>query len=218
MFYGQIYADFLLHCLPNLLPPGWRRFAKNVDVWAPPNDENSTLAALREKHSDKDLIRSGVASRDEKNNLALNPIFFGLVDNRILPLRAIPQCNPFDLLTEEGTSSGQLPIYASAHDHHVGKGITKRGILCVTFSMLDLTSLRAVGMPATLAFGLEQINRHSLKEFCGTLWLAGSSHPAQAGHGLVTQPPSATALPPGWGPSAQTGSASATGRWRRRRA
>ena len=92
---------------------------------------------------------------------------FGL----ILPLRALPQCNPFDLLSDWGTTSGQLPVYAAVHDHLVEKGVNRRGVLCITFSMQDLLSLRAVGMPAALAVGLEEITRNRLRNFAIPLGL-----------------------------------------------
>ena len=194
MIYDQLYADILQHCQPMRPPRPWGNFVKDVDAWAPPQDGKSTIAALREKYSTKDLIRSGVASPDENKGLSLGRIFCGPSDIRILALRAIPQCNPFDLLSDEGTASGQLPVYAAVHDHLVEKGINKRGFLCVTFSMQDLISLRAVGMPAALASGLEQITRKSLAEFRSIFEPAGQSHLPHANHAPAAQPPSPAAL------------------------
>ena len=190
MPYEQVYADFLLHCQPALPPRPWRRFGMNADLWMAPEDEEATLAALRGKHSTKDLIRSGVASRDKNKKLNFGASFFGLLDKRILPLRAAPQCGPFDLLTEGGTCSGQLPIYAAVHDHRLAKTIAKRGFLCVTFSLQDLISLWVVGMPAALAWGLEEITSRKLKEFRSIFGLAGASHAAHAGQAPATSPSS----------------------------
>jgi hypothetical protein len=203
MLYDQVYADFLQQCRPARPPHPWGRFMKNADLWAPPQKIGPLVAALREKHSGKTLLRSGVVAGDGHGKPTIGPLFFQLF-TCILPLRALPEANPFDLLTGEGAISGRLPLYAAVQDHLVEKGITKRGFYCVAFSLRDVVSLRAVGIPAVPANGLERMHRKAFQEFCGTLGLTGPSHPPQA---ATPHPPhQAAASPPrvilvGWRPS-----------------
>jgi len=102
--------------------------------------------------------------------LKVNPILRGPF-TRILPLRASSQGDPFDLLTSDGAVSGRISACAFLDDHRVQKGIQKTGLLCLAFSIEDVMALRAVGLPAALANGLEQFTRESLKEFCSCLAL-----------------------------------------------
>ena len=182
MQYREIYADFLKHCRPTPLPTPWSQFAKNVDFWKPPKDEWATLEALQQQHDSKDLLRSrlvvcGIADEHNQqgkipagNKLTINSILTGSF-SRILPLRTSPQCLPSDLLTGEGTVSGRLPACAVLHDCLVQTGIQQTGFVCLAFSMQDMMALRAIGIPAVLASGLEQITRKSLEDFSSSLGL-----------------------------------------------
>jgi len=182
MQYREIYADFLKHCRPTPLPTPWSQFAKNVDFWKPPKDERATLEALQQQHDSNDLFRSRLVvcgTTDEHNQqgkmpagtkLTINSILTGSF-SRILPLRTSPQCLPSDLLTGEGTVSGRLPACAVLHDFLVQKGIQQTGFLCLVFSMSDMMALRAVGIPAVLAKGLEKITQKSIEDFSSNLGL-----------------------------------------------
>ena len=188
MNYGQIYAEFLQYCLPAPLPQPWGRFMETADFWRPPRSEKATLAVLRKNHSTKHLLGSGIVTRNQRKDLELNPIFTGTSD-AILPLRDSPQSNPFDLLTEQGTVSGRLPIHTAVADYVVLEAIQEKRFLCITFSMSDMMSLRAVGMPTALASGLAQFTPNSLEEFHKCV---GFSIPGLAAFvGPGTPPPSA---------------------------
>ena len=126
----------------------------------------------------------------------------GNVSNCILPLRALPGSKPFDLLTGKGTLGCRLPLYAATLDYLTAKWVQKAGLLFVTFSMLDLVSLRAVRLPAALAMGLDTITPKSLEELCATLGLGEMGHLLNTGHMPATLQPS----PAG---STQTGSVNA---------
>jgi hypothetical protein len=180
MLYGQIYSDFLKHCRPAHAPQPWRRFLQNADAWMPPHDPPATLAALRQKHGCSKLLSSGLAHRDEDGTLSLHEVFYQY-DAAIVPLRTMPQGHPFDLLVDEATCSGRLPACAAVQDHAIGGRIAKRGFLFLTFTMRDLLSLRAVGLPAAPAAGLEQLTPQTLGEFRKLAGLAESSHPAPLG-------------------------------------
>lgn len=183
MLYDQIYAEFLQHCRRGRPPGSWRRFAECAKVWTPPKDVSAALTALQEKYALQDLLRSGVVTYgdviEQHQNLAahcivkkvvINPVLDG-PSSQILPLRVLPESNPFDLITAEGTLSRQLPACAMLHDHLTQKGIQKAGMLCLTFSLPDLIVFRAVGLPAVLATGLANSSGKILKEFAGSLGL-----------------------------------------------
>ena len=203
MFNGKIYADFLQHCQQVPLPSPWGQFAKHADFWQPPKDTLAAMEALQQEYTRKDLLRSRVAIYDLADEhdwqgeipagtkLTVNPILSGPF-SRILPLRASPQCLPSDLLTGEGTVSGRLPACAVLHDYLVQKWIQRTGILCLVFSMEDMMAFRAVGIPAALAKGLEQITRKSLKDLCSSLGLESPDSSVHVSGGLNAAPAAAT--------------------------
>ena len=115
----------------------------------------------------------------------------------ILPLRALPHGDPFDLVTFEGAAGGQLPLCAAVHDHRVAKAIEQRGFLFVAFSMPDLASLLAVGLPAALAAGLDEITPASVAELRDVLGLSETNHagPAAAESSSLAVGPGGTKIP-----------------------
>jgi len=192
---GQVYADFVQHCPATRLPQPWGRFAEPGDLAATPQDEETLVAALCKNHSIAALLRSGVVCQGENKKLIL-PTAFIQPYCSLLPLRHAPHDNPFDLLTDDGTTSGRLPLAAAIQDHRVAAGIAERGLLCIAFSLPDMVSLRAVGVPAALAMGLDEITCKSLQELRSALGPPGAGHAAPAGHSDI-QPPSAAAAEAG---------------------
>jgi hypothetical protein len=143
MLYDQIYADFLGHC-ERMQPPGrWGRLAQYMDVWAPPKNSLATLAALHAMHSLEDLLQSGVVGYADTfrqhPHSANHPIVKTVSINSALgnpfaqtiPLRALPNSNPFDLVTLEGTVSGQLSACAMLHDYRTQRAPV--GTQCETY-------------------------------------------------------------------------------------
>lgn len=123
----------------------------------------------------------------EKKELVINPILCGPF-NQIVPLRALPDSHPFDLLTGEGTARGQLPCCAVLHDCHFQKAVQRMKFLCLTLSLADMMAFRGVGIPAVVATGLEQLTPKTVSQFFANLGLASSGG---CGHGNTGQ--SATA-------------------------
>ncbi len=134
-------------------------------------------------------LESGLVIQGEDETLSFTPMFSQL-SCEILPLRASPQGDPFDLLTDAGTVSGRLPLSVAHQDYHVFQQICELGLLFVTTSLADLLSLRAVGLPAGLAKGLENITGHALAKLRNA-WGAAEPGPATpAGDDEATPPPS----------------------------
>lgn len=254
MLYGQIYADFLQHCRRAQPPRPWGRFAKQADIWLPPQDTAATLTDLRQKHGAKHLIRSGVAiwgssiefvkpkkgpvvnpdanacsgqtpppsasqecdpcgkvldeaaihshlaalsnmgTHVETKGLLVNPILCGTF-SQIVPLRALPKCNPFNLLTGEGAVGGQLPCCAALHDCRLQKAIHKMGFLCLTLSLGDMMAFRAAGIPAAIAVGLEHLTRKTVREFSANLGLSSNGGLGNSSVGPAPASPAPTSPP-----------------------
>ncbi len=190
MKYGKLYLDFLGHCRPFSIARPWSQFVDGSDVMCAPLYDEPMLAALREKHSRHALIRSGVAVRAPSKQLQINPIFLGM-PNPILPLRKTPQGAAFDLITDQGSASGRLPLRAAVHDHQVSGGIGQSGFLFTAFSLQDLVSLRTIGLPVAFAGGLADFNQHSLDDFRSAFGFS-QSKPPKVPHQLILV---------GWSPS-----------------
>jgi hypothetical protein len=204
--YKTIFADFLLHCRQVKPPNPWGAFSKGSDFREPPQDEEATLTALRKKYGEKKLINSHVATYgvpaggwgmwvagQRRKELMINPLL-STPFARFLPLRTSPQGKPFDLLTGAGTISGRLPACAALHDHKVEAAIKKMGILCLTFSMEDLMALRSVGIPTSLARGLEKITRETFGELCGSLGFGSADASTHLNDECTQGPPTADLL------------------------
>lgn len=171
---GPILADFLQHCQPAHFPGPWQKFVKSADVWCPPTNVETALAALREKYSNRQLVRTGLFVRTKQQSLEISPKF-SLQHYVVLPLRKTPTDNPIDLLTDDGSVRGRLALYVGARDYDVREGIKRFGRLFVVFCLPDLLALRAVGMPTVLAHGLEQFTPDSLAEFRGAFAANGKN-------------------------------------------
>jgi hypothetical protein len=170
----QIYQTLLEHCEQHHLEGSWGRFQGDLDLWEPPCDGVTTMECLQEEYADHDLIASGVAVVGKDEWLLLNPALtepLGIV----VPFRAHPNDPPFDLLTPQGTLSGRLPVCAAVHDGPLLSAIAEAGALFVTFSVQDLTALRSVALPATLAAGLTGLHGDSWHDFCETYGLNHAS-------------------------------------------
>lgn len=81
----------------------------------------------------------------------------------MLPLRAVPQGRIVDIVTRQGTLSGELPALAMLKDAAtVGILATCDVQLLVTFSLDDLITLRSWGFAAIPAAGLEKLDAKQL--------------------------------------------------------
>ena len=182
MKYQQIYADALLHCKQSPPPEPWSRFAGGEKTWHMPLGGEPMLDALREKYASKSLVRSGIAVRID-HRLHPNPVLLNLPEI-IVPLRELPGGQPFDFITEQGTTRGRLPLRSAVLDHHVSNGIGECGYLFVTIGIQDLIRLRLLGMPVAPALGLEEFHEQSMQDFRYALGLC-EKKPPKSPHQLI---------------------------------
>ncbi len=120
------------------------------------------------------LLQSGLAvAAGQKREL--NPILFDVMPNPILPLRMLPNYPPFNLLTNSGSVTGQLPVLAAASDYRVQNAVLNTNMLFLTANLEDTSRLRAIGMPVAPAFGLEHLTSETLHDFRTALGLIPAS-------------------------------------------
>ena len=158
----------------------------------------AAIAALRQTNGDAELLQSGLATPGAGGELGLAEALEQL-DGKILPLRHKPQAAPYELLCDEGALSGHLPLAAALADHAIVSALAQHELLFLCFSLCDMAALRAVGLPAAPALGLESITLEVVDE------LRAACGPAGGPGGLAALPdagPAKVALPPlvlvGW--------------------
>lgn len=81
----------------------------------------------------------------------------------MLPLRAVPQGPIVDIVTRQGTLSGELPALAMLKDAATIGTLERCGVqLLIAFSLEDLITLRSWGFAAIPAAGLEKLDAKQL--------------------------------------------------------
>src|SRR5437868_1256363 len=119
MNHGTIYSDVLQYCAPGQPPQLWRHMVDlQNDVHGQLEDERSVLAGLKRTHLLTDLIASGVVVRDAGQTIRMSDVLRNTCDS-IIALRASPDGDPIDLLTDQGAVSRRLPLYVCAGDYLV---------------------------------------------------------------------------------------------------
>jgi hypothetical protein len=173
---GKIYQAFARHCSSYELEGAWSRFEAPEFIRKLPPDPAAVLEAMLQEFSAADLCQAGLATVDENAKLSVNPV---LQDSSapILVLRSQPEALPLDLLTDTGCFSGQtLPIFAVLDDMHFRcENAQSSDTLCVAFSTREAAALLSLGIPTTLATGLERISRQHLVSLSERLALQRSS-------------------------------------------
>jgi hypothetical protein len=146
-------------------PEPWSRHADGTDLVVL-EDPAATLAVLQQEFTPEALRRAGLAFTDSDKtwHWALGPAGEPAI---LGPLRHRGEERPFDVLTQRGCLSGRLPVSAALEDAITRDAVeSHHGMLLAAFSMQDVGALRAVGLPATLATGLEDLRRERLDAFC----------------------------------------------------
>src|SRR6185436_11072675 len=127
-----------------------------------------------------------------------------------LALRETPDSEPFDLVWDGGTLSGELPVLAVQADH-LTRSLLLHGKcdLLVTGTVEDAAVLLAAGVPATVSAGIQCLQQEVLKKFCEAFSLyrpgdprgnqCGNSPPDVHGHRAV-EPVPPQLIVVGWSP------------------
>ena len=159
----EVYQRIGDLCARGALGAPWQRLEIDNDCLRLPQDTGEMFVRLRECFSEQDLLTAGVARLGDGGELLLanalaNP------NAELVFLRERPYTPPFDDVTSHGLISGrELTIFAACRDHHTRAGLREwDGILLVAFSMCSHVFFRSMGLPVTLAAGLDDLSREQL--------------------------------------------------------
>jgi hypothetical protein len=153
--FGPAYAKLLGHCPRLRLDPPWHLFDPDEACYAPVTDPEQTLAALRQEFDDRLLEMAGIV-QETAQGPRLHPALCNAV-GALVALRTSAEHKPFDLLTARGCLSGRkLPVFASLRDAWTTVALEKTQRLVATPRIREVALLRALGLPATLTWGLHQ--------------------------------------------------------------
>jgi hypothetical protein len=149
----------------------WEFLPTHDDVRCLPGDPAGMLTSLREKYSEEVLLEAGVAQIDEgvlRVRAKLNaPGEVAVV------VRDRQHGTVIDILTESGSVFDEdLPVFtASASEQLLLMPDYEHHEVLAAFSIKDLAVLRACGIPATLAVGLDSLHPADLDRLCETFQL-----------------------------------------------
>jgi hypothetical protein len=166
-----IFQRLLEHCEPSARKP-LSFLEVDGDVWQGSSDPEQVASLLAEEFSTEDLVASGVVTVTEDGSVEL---MFSLSGDggRFIALRDATTGEPYELLTGDGcVSSGALPVFEILRDAHTRQCLNQgNGDLFVAFEIEDVILLRACGLPATLAVGLDDLPLEDVDQFCETFGL-----------------------------------------------
>lgn len=159
-----ILNDFLSYCQPGPVPGRWSISDAMIDVWRCPKNVDEALQALVNKHGHTSLVRAGLILDSPKQKLELSGAF-AFQNSSFLALRRSENGAPFDLLADNGSVSGRLPLYSACRDYRIAADLAQQGFVLLTFSLPDFVAMRAVGLPAAPATGLGHFTAKTAREF-----------------------------------------------------
>lgn len=169
---SNLYEDFLQQCKEVRPPPGWSRFSQGSGLYRAPDNFASLFKSLRKKFGSRAVRKSGLCVSDESGAIRENPVFAG-IPTVVLPVRSEPSSAPFDLVTDLGAAKGTLPLRVIARDFAMHDAIEANPYLLASFGLRDLSALRAVGLPAAIANGLERLTADNIEGFRSVFGFSG---------------------------------------------
>jgi len=169
---GKIRDAVVAQCDPYQFDEPWGFLPAHDDVRCLPVDSAMLVTALRETYSEDALIEAGVAERDENGSLRIRGKL-NAPEKLVVILRDRQTHAVVDMLTEMGSVFEEdLPIFnASVGDQLLLAPDNEQYEVLVVFSIEDLGVLRACGIPATLATGLECLRPADVDRLCETFGL-----------------------------------------------
>ncbi|MCH5377625.1 MAG: hypothetical protein JJ992_27015 [Planctomycetes bacterium] len=166
----QIIERFVAHCQRSASRPlGFLEVDENV--YDCPSEPAEVVSALTSDFSIEDLLDSGLLVTADSEEVALAPALAG--EGSFIVLRDAASRQPYDLLARTGCLTvNALPVFEILRDgltqHFVERGT---GELIVAFDLEHVILLRACGLPATLAVGLDNLPLESIDRFCESFGL-----------------------------------------------
>ena len=163
----EIRETAVARCDPYPFDGPWTFVPVHDDVLRLPADPTRLRTELRKKYCDEALVAAGVARSDDQGGLGLRAKLNAPGELGVI-LRDRRTGRVVDMLTEEGSVFEEdLPIFtASAGECLLLLPDSMEQEVLVAFSIEDLAVLRACGIPATLAAGLEQMHPVDVDRLC----------------------------------------------------
>ncbi len=177
-------------------PQPWAFLPPHDDVRWLPADPERLLAALEAEYPNEAIIAAGVAESDGEGRLRI-AARLAKPGQPVVVLRDRRTGAVLDLLTEAGSLLGdELPVFTAL----AGESLTlsrdcgERHVLAA-MSLEDVAVLRACGIPATLAAGLEALRPADVERLCAAFQLERELSERLEDAALVF-PPLETLMPP----------------------
>ncbi len=126
-------------------------------------------AALITRHSEAELVESGLVKRNDDGALVINPLL-AEPDLPLVALRGEKTGRIFNLMTGRGCIRGDdWPLFAILSDTHTAKTLKSTSeTLLLADDLNDVILLRALGQPAAPIVGLDKLGQQHLEQFCKT--------------------------------------------------
>ena len=136
------------------------------EVYVCPLEPAEVVRALNEDFSIEDLVDSGILVAAEGEAVALAPALTGTAS--FVVMRDAVTHQPYELLTRKGCLFAEaLPVFEILRDGRTQDLIEDgTGDLFVAFDLEQVVMLRACGLPATLAQGLDDLPLEYVEQFC----------------------------------------------------
>ena len=133
-----------------------------------PEDAGSLLAGLGGQFPEEELAATGLLVRKANGELELSTNL--MTSPRVVAvLRATAESTPYDILGPCGSLAGeQVPCLTAARDAYTAECLPEwRKCLFLAFDVVSLAILRSLGLPVTLAHGLEGLDGDGLRGLLG---------------------------------------------------
>jgi len=163
----EIRESFAARCDSYQFDELWNFLSTHPDIRRLPADPASLLAELQERYSDDALVEAGLAELANDGLLRLRAKL-NAPGKLIVIIRDRRTDVVVDILTETGSVlEDELPIFtASVGDQLLLMPDDEHHEVLVVFSIQDLAVLRACGIPATLAAGMEGLCPADIDRLC----------------------------------------------------
>jgi hypothetical protein len=135
-----------------------------------PSGAGPLLASLRKEFSDEQLCTAQLAVTTATGSWELAPAL-AAPPGIFAVLRSQPDAPPHDLLLPRGQLlTADPPCFAAPEDYTTRQALKQAGgRLFAAMDLQDLAILQTLGLPATLAVGLDQLDGAQLRRLCPSL-------------------------------------------------
>jgi hypothetical protein len=162
----QIYQELYAVCPPYPLPGPWAALKGDPAVRAAPPDLGTWLDQMSKKFAAADLVATGVAEAASNGGLKLSARLEGAGKPLVFLYPGFGD-GPSAVLAAQGMlDRRRFPVTAAFSDVATRRAVTSADQLLIAFSMDDVAVLRAMGLPATFAWGMDRLSPTAMFRLC----------------------------------------------------